>query len=200
MAPDMEYEVGYRKPPKAFQFQKGRSGNPSGRPRKGQGIPEMLAKVAKQKVLIHGKKGSRYMTKLEACFTQLANKGAIGELRAAQLFIEMLTRFPEGVKHEDMEAMRSSAKAKLSALVEARCSSFAEGAAQRDQPSDRAHTIRQECERNGDPVRHLVEGDGDFLSGEHHSARPPDDHPTLDFTSHLPPASPVPDEGEDSPP
>ena len=28
------YEVGYKKPPKAKRFQKGKSGNPSGRPKK----------------------------------------------------------------------------------------------------------------------------------------------------------------------
>jgi hypothetical protein len=96
MAHDTEYEVGYRRPPKTFQFQKGRSGNPSGRPRKVPGIPELLAKIAKQKVLIHGKNGPRYMAKVEACLTQLANKGAGGDLKAASLFIEMLTRFPGG--------------------------------------------------------------------------------------------------------
>ena len=51
MAHDIENEGGYKKPPKAFQFQKGRSGNPSGRPRKAKGIPELLGKVAKQKIL-----------------------------------------------------------------------------------------------------------------------------------------------------
>jgi hypothetical protein len=28
------YEIGYRKPPKATQFRKGRSGNPRGRPKR----------------------------------------------------------------------------------------------------------------------------------------------------------------------
>jgi hypothetical protein len=42
MAHDIEYEVGYRKPPKAFQFQKGCSGNRSGPPRNVPGIPELL--------------------------------------------------------------------------------------------------------------------------------------------------------------
>jgi len=117
MAHDIEYEVGYRKPPKASQFQKGRSGNPSGRPRKTPGVPELLAKIAKQQVLVNGKSGPKYMTKVEACLTQLVNKGVIGDWKAAKLFLEMLTRFPEGMKREDMEAMASSAKAKLLAFI-----------------------------------------------------------------------------------
>jgi hypothetical protein len=65
MAHDIKNEGGYKKPPKAFQFQKGRSGNPSGRPRKAQGIPELLGKIAKQKVLTKGNNGPQWMTKLE---------------------------------------------------------------------------------------------------------------------------------------
>lgn len=60
---DNENDTGYKKPPKAFQFQKGRSGNPSGRRRKAQGIPEMLGKVTKQRVRTNGKNGLQWMTK-----------------------------------------------------------------------------------------------------------------------------------------
>jgi hypothetical protein len=137
------------------------------------------------------------MTKLEACFTQLANKGAIGELKAAKLIVDMLTRFPASIKREDMEAMASSAKEKLLALVEARADPFAEGAGERDQPFGQANAIPHECARTEDLVRRPVEGDGDFgLLGENRSARPTD----MNSTSHLPPASPVRDAGGDSPP
>jgi hypothetical protein len=59
MAKDTENQVGYKTPPKASRFQKGRSGNPGGRPRRGSGIPELLRKVSKQKVITTGKDGPK---------------------------------------------------------------------------------------------------------------------------------------------
>lgn len=102
MANDIENEVGYKKPPKATPFQKGRSGNPSGRPRIDPGFPELLRKVSKQKVLTNGKKGQQWMTKLEARLTQLMNKAASGDLKAMNLLAKMAARFPNLVKDEDI--------------------------------------------------------------------------------------------------
>src|SRR5436190_3073798 len=135
MADDKENEGGYKKPPKAFQFQRGRSGNPSGRPRKAQGIPEMLGKVAKQKILTKGKNGSQWMTKMEASFTQLVNQAASGNLKALDLLAKMMVSFPETVKPRDVEDRVTSAKAKLLKLLEARYHSSAKGAADGDRPS-----------------------------------------------------------------
>lgn len=118
MAKDTENQVGYKTPPKSSQFQKGRSGNPSGRPRKAPGIPELLGKVSKQKVLTNGKHGSKYMTKLEASLTQLANKAASGDLKAAKILTDMVTRFPEFVKERDMEVSVAGARDKLLAALE----------------------------------------------------------------------------------
>ena len=118
MPNDTENQVGYKTPPKSSQFQKGRSGNPSGRPRKAPGIPELLGKVSKQKVLTNGKNGSKYMTKLEASLTQLANKAASGDLKAAKIFTDMVTRFPEFVKERDMEVSVAGARDKLLAALE----------------------------------------------------------------------------------
>ena len=205
MAHDIEDEVGYRKPPKALQFQKGRSGNPSGRPRKIPGIPEVLWKVARQRVLVNGKNGPMYITKLEACCTQLANKGTTGDLKAAKLFIEMLTRFPlAGGTQKDMEAVEavaSSAKAKLLALFEVRNDSLAEGGAESDPLSGQPNAIPPECDISVESSEEPGRGQPRFPSvGEHYSAGPLDYRPALNSTSQPPPASPVPPGGGDSPP
>ena len=134
MVHDIKNEGGYKKPPKAFQFQKGRSGNPSGRPRKAKGIPELLGKVAKQKILTKGNNGPQWMTKIEASFTQLINQAASGHLKALDLLAKMMISFPETVKPR-VEDKVTSAKAKLLKLLEARYGSFAEGAAAGDRTS-----------------------------------------------------------------
>ena len=103
MPNDSENEVGYKKPPKASQFQKGKSGNPLGRPKKERSMASIFRKVAKQVVHTNGKSGQRRMTKLEASVTQLVNKAATGDLKAMKVFMQSAKQFPELVKDpEDM--------------------------------------------------------------------------------------------------
>src|SRR4051794_2968273 len=91
---DTNERVGYKKPPKETQFQKGRSGNPGGRPTRDPNFASVLRKVIKQIVYTSGPK-SRRMSKLEAGITQLVNKAAIGDMKALKLLIQWLIRFPE---------------------------------------------------------------------------------------------------------
>jgi len=101
-----DYEVGYGRPPKASQFQKGESGNPKGRPKKDpKQVPEqhpsiaaVFRKVCNQKVKTNGQGGEQYMTKLEASVTQLMNKAASGDLRATRLWMQMAAKYPELIK------------------------------------------------------------------------------------------------------
>jgi hypothetical protein len=118
MANDTEDQVGYKTPPKASQFQKGRSGNPSGRPRRVTGILELLRKVSKQKVMTNGNNGPKYMSKLEASLTQLVNKAAGGDFKAAKLYTEIVLRFPQPVGQENTKATETRARERLLAILE----------------------------------------------------------------------------------
>jgi hypothetical protein len=103
MADDCQNEVGYKNPPKASQFQKGQSGNPSRRPRKDQGIAGVFWKVSKQFVRTNGQNGQQRMSKLEASVTQLVNKAAAGDLKAMKIPMQMASRFPELITTESFK-------------------------------------------------------------------------------------------------
>jgi len=195
--------VGYRKPPRDSQFQKGRSGNPSGRPRKAPGFGEILEKAARRKVLVRGKNGPRYITAEEAIGQQLVNKAAGGDLKAIDLYAKFRMIYSSGmVKPEDMDAMAGSLRAKLFEMFEVAEESSGEDTADTGQSSDQANAIAPECQGNEEPVP--VEGDGDFdLLDVHCAARTPENqatlHPTAP-TSPLLPESPLQDQDEDAPP
>jgi Family of unknown function (DUF5681) len=101
VAEEREDEVGYGKPPKATRFQKGKSGNPGGRPREHPSVAAVFRKVSKQVVKAIGPNGQQHMTKMEASVTQLVNKAAAGDLKATKVFLQMATRFPELIKGPD---------------------------------------------------------------------------------------------------
>jgi hypothetical protein len=95
MSEDRKYDVGYRKPPRASQFKKGKSGNACGRPKNLPGIAATFRKISKQKVRTNGPNGPRDMSKLEASITQLVNKAANGDLRAMKVLMQLAARFPD---------------------------------------------------------------------------------------------------------
>lgn len=81
--------VGYKRPPRATRFQKGRSGNPRGRPRnRRREIP--YDHVLGQMVTIREDGRERRVTAAEAFLLQLTKKGLEGDSSAARASLEAI--------------------------------------------------------------------------------------------------------------
>ena len=80
--PHDDETVGYGHPPKQTRFQKGRSGNPRGRPKGALNLATALARTLKEPVVITEQGRKTTITKFEAAVKQLVNKAASGEARA----------------------------------------------------------------------------------------------------------------------
>jgi Family of unknown function (DUF5681) len=81
------YDVGYRRPPKIFQFQKGHSGNPAGinQTRARSGAPDLkvsLARELKKHVKIKSGKQTLTVTQAAAGIGELVRQFAKGDHRA----------------------------------------------------------------------------------------------------------------------
>jgi hypothetical protein len=87
---DATYEVGFAKPPKSGQFEKGKSGNPKGRPKGSKNLATVVLRESRQPVRVNGPRGSRSVTKLEAAVMQLGNKAAQGDIRSQREFIALV--------------------------------------------------------------------------------------------------------------
>lgn len=77
-----EYEVGYRKPPKATQFKPGQSGNPKGRPKGSLSLAGAINKALSEKVAVVENGKRRSMSKLDAAIKGLVNRALKGDGRA----------------------------------------------------------------------------------------------------------------------
>lgn len=90
-------EVGYGKPPKQFQFQKGQSGNPLGRPKKRKKNSEILNELLDAKISV----GEKTMTKREALFLSMVNDAIKGKASARNTLLALVS--DEEVELEEFE-------------------------------------------------------------------------------------------------
>jgi Family of unknown function (DUF5681) len=90
------YSVGFKRAPKHTRFQKGKSGNPRGRPKGSLNVATTLRKAlsAPVKVIERGK--SKTMTKLEVAIQQQTNKAAAGDGQALKLLSQLLREADDG--------------------------------------------------------------------------------------------------------
>jgi hypothetical protein len=86
------YRVGYRRPPKEHQFQKGRSGNPKGRPKGVKNLATDIDEECRELLVITEGGKRRVITKQRAMVKSLLNKAALGDAKAATLFFSVRGR------------------------------------------------------------------------------------------------------------
>jgi hypothetical protein len=110
-------------PPKHTQFQKGKSGNPRGRPKGARNLSALLKEALDEPIEQDGQR----MTKLEAAAKQIADNAAAGNPRILQMLLTELRRLEapsavtpgedfEVVTREDMRKAREDYYEKMSKL------------------------------------------------------------------------------------
>ena len=71
------------------RFPPGHSGNRNGRPRKAKTVSEAIITAMNKTVAANENGRKRRIRKLDATATQIANKGASGDLRAGKMLLDM---------------------------------------------------------------------------------------------------------------
>lgn len=88
--PTDAYEVGYKKPPKHTQFQKGcRPPNPKGRPRKEFNLAELLRKELDRQITVRENGRTIRMTIREAWIRRIITEATKGKRRAQRTFVKI---------------------------------------------------------------------------------------------------------------
>lgn len=93
MADKKDYEVGYGKPPKSTQFQKGQSGNPKGRPKKKrmrflEDVTGAFMNLANEEIQVNTSMGAKLVSSYEAVLMAVLNNALKGNHRSQKLFLE----------------------------------------------------------------------------------------------------------------
>ena len=112
--------VGYRRPPKKYQFRKGQSGNPSGKRKRGSRAPDLKAQLERAlntAVTIQSGKKQKTYTKGAAGIEQLVDQFAKGDRNARRDLILLCEKLE--VDLTNREALQSALEDALSAEDEA---------------------------------------------------------------------------------
>jgi hypothetical protein len=108
MPPEIDNEVGYKKPPKHSQFKKGQSGNPRGQSRAARSSATVFREALGEKVAVTENGRRRKITKREAMFKQLVNRAAQGDPKATQTVLRLMEMLHRSGKTEKAPETRDA--------------------------------------------------------------------------------------------
>jgi len=84
-----EYEVGYRRPPRAHQFQPGRSGNPKGRPKGARSILSILSDELDKPISAQIRGRTVTMSRREALAQRIIEQALKGDHRTVAMLVKV---------------------------------------------------------------------------------------------------------------
>ena len=91
-------KVGYCKPPKEHCFQKGKSGNPKGRPKGSRNFDTILARELERPVTVTDNGVRRRRMKSEVMIRVVVDKALKGDLKAFLCLHKMMNSLEQGVR------------------------------------------------------------------------------------------------------
>jgi hypothetical protein len=97
-------DVGYGSPPKDTRFKKGKSGNPSGRPKKVSSFKEDLAAELREKLLVTEGGKERRITKQRAFVKTLVAAAIKKDIRAVNALLACMRYFGVGLEDISTES------------------------------------------------------------------------------------------------
>jgi len=115
-----DYAVGYGKPPRHTRFEKGRSGNPKGRPSGSKNMSTLFTEALNETVIIAENGGRRKISKRQAIVKQIVNKAAKGDWRCTKLLLELPQETGRPTEPESPESAFGAADKKTIEQLKAR--------------------------------------------------------------------------------
>ncbi len=97
-----DYEVGYKKPPKEYQFKPGVSGNPKGRPKLIQDFKSDFQDELEEVITLKEGGNIKTMTKQRALIKRLITNALNGNAASIKLVTSIMSSLP--IKPKDIEA------------------------------------------------------------------------------------------------
>lgn len=94
-------DVGYGKPPRAYRFKPGQSGNPSGRPKGVKNEMTILRELLSQKITINERGRPKRITLLEALLRRALEAGLKGDLKSIAFTLNRFSGLTDGQRPAD---------------------------------------------------------------------------------------------------